>query len=418
MFRPLHPEKAYVTEDVYADPRAAARVERMMTAVVGASLERVSYAELNEIAPRRWGAVRRWGETAEPRDPDLVFTMGKFWPDEKKAEFRAQYPSLRIRDLFGFQTVVWRPDGELDWRENRRGCVCQSAWQLHTIMGCPFRCAYCGLGGLNRILVNMEEYVGHLDEVCERKPVQSLYKWDNQSDVSCFEPEYGASKLLIEYFAQKPGKYLEIYTGKSDNIDDLLALDHRGKTIIQWSVSARTQSTAMEPESAPWDRRVEAARKCQEAGYTVRYRFSPIVPVRDWQAENAELIERIFARSKPGRHLPLPLRLDGCGVRPQGDRLLAARPAVRRGDGERGALPGGPRLHRRRRPSHPARRPRLHAQVPHRRDPQAQPEHPHLALPRNRRDVGALRPRTRHADEPEQAGRLLLQLRPHEHAGQ
>lgn len=299
MFRSLRPEKVYVTEDVFDDPRAAACVERLMSAVVGATAERVSYEELNAIAETRWKSVRRWGETIDPHDPDLVMTMGKFWPEEKKNEFRRQYPNLRMRDMWGFQTTVWRPDGELDWRENRRGCICQSAWQLHSITGCPFRCAYCGLGGLNRILVNMEEFVEHLDEVCERKPVQRLYKWDNQSDVSCFEPEYGASKLLVEYFAQKPGKYLEIYTGKSDNIDDLLSLDHRGKTVIQWSISARTQSTVFEPESAPWDRRVEAARKCQEAGYTVRYRFSPIIPVRNWKEENAELIERIFARSKP-----------------------------------------------------------------------------------------------------------------------
>jgi hypothetical protein len=299
MFRSLSPEKVYVTEDVFDDPRAVARVERLMSAVVGAEAERVSYAELDAIAAERWRSIPRWGEMANPRDPDLVMTTAKFWPDDKKAAFRKQYPNLRNRDLYGFGTIGWRPDGELDWRDKRNGCICQSAWELHTVSGCPFRCAYCWFGGLNRVVVNLEEFVEHLDEVCERKPLQRLYKWDNQSDVSCFEPEYGASKLLVEYFAQKPGKYLEIYTGKSDNIDDLLDLDHRGKTIMQWSVSGRTQSTVIEPETAPWDQRIEAARKCQEAGYIVRYRFSPIIPVRNWQEENAELIKRIFERTKP-----------------------------------------------------------------------------------------------------------------------
>ena len=62
-----------------------------------------------------------------------------------------------------------------------------------------------------RLFVNMEEFVEHLDEVCARAPFQRLYKWDNQTDVSCFEPEWGASKLLVEYFARKPGKYPVIY---------------------------------------------------------------------------------------------------------------------------------------------------------------------------------------------------------------
>ena len=299
MFRRLAPEKVYVTEDVYDDPRAVARVEKMMSAVDGASAERVSYDELNEIAPERWSHRPRWGANPDPRDPDLVLTIGKFWPDDRKAAFRERYPGLGARDLWGFRTYMWRRDGELDWRQDHRGIVCQSAWQLHTIHGCPFRCAYCGLGGLNRVLVNMEEYVEHLDEICELKPRQRIYKWDNITDVTAFEPEYDASRLLVAYFADKPGKYLEIYVGKSDNVENLLGLDHRGKTIMQWSVSGRTQSTVLEPETAPWDRRVEAARACQEASYIVRYRFSPIIPVRNWKEENAELIARIFERTKP-----------------------------------------------------------------------------------------------------------------------
>ncbi|MEW6357153.1 MAG: spore photoproduct lyase family protein [Planctomycetota bacterium] len=299
MFRKVKPEKVYVTEDVYKNSRAAACVERMMTAVEGAKAERISYDDLNQIAPQRWKHVPRWGATKEPRDPDLVMTTAKFLSDEEAKKFRERYPNLGVRDLWGFNTKAWRKDGEDDFRRRTKGCICQSAWQLHSISGCPFRCGYCSCGGVNRIFVNMEEYVAHLDEVCDLGPFQRIYKWDNATDVTCFEPEWGASKLMVEYFADKPDKYLEIYAGKSDNSDDLLSLNHKGKTIIQWSLGARTQSTVIEKETAPWDKRVEAARKCQEAGYIVRFRFSPIVPVKNWQEENAELIECIFANTKP-----------------------------------------------------------------------------------------------------------------------
>lgn len=303
MFKVLRPQKVYVTEDVYEDARAAACVERLMSSIEGAEAERVSYADLNEIAPQRWGRLRghetRWGNLADPRDPDLVMTMGKFWPEDEQQQFRERYPNLGVRDLWGLTTTSWRQDGEIDWRYERKGCICQSAWQLHSVSGCPFRCDYCWFCGLNRIFVNMEEYVEQLDEICARGPFQRIYKWDNQTDVTCFEPEWGASKLLVEYFANKPDKYLEIYVGKSDNTDSLLDLDHKGKTILQWSIGARTQSTVIEKETASWEERIEAARKCQDAGYIVRYRFSPIVPVKNWEQENAELIERIFARTKP-----------------------------------------------------------------------------------------------------------------------
>jgi len=300
MFRILKPARVYVTEDVYEDAAATARVERMMDSIEpDEPLQRVSYEELNDLAPRLWANFPRWGEIENPRDPDLVFTTGKFWSDEERQSFIERYPHLRIRDLAGFTVKQWRPDGEIPWREEHRGIVCQSAWQLHSIMGCPFRCAYCGLGGLNRILVNVEEYMSHLDEIVTLQPEQRLYKWDNITDVSAFEPELGHSKMLVEYFAHKPGKYLEIYVGKSNNIDYLLDLDHHGKTILQWSLSPRTQSTIIEPETAPWNERVEAARRCQEAGYIVRFRFSPIIPVKGWQDEYAELVDLIFARTQP-----------------------------------------------------------------------------------------------------------------------
>lgn len=298
MFRTLKPEKVYVTEDVYEDERAVRCVARMMTAIDG-PLEKVSYARLNEIAVERWGNLPKWGTIENPRDPDFVFTTAKFHSDEEHKKLLELYPNLYQRDLLGHKTHHLRGDGAYNFRRERHGIVCHSARELHSSQGCPFRCAYCGLGGVNRVFVNMEEYVEHLDDIVSLEPQQRLYKWDNQADVSCFEPEWGASKLLVDYFAGKQGKYLEIYTGKSDNVDYLLPLDHKGKTILQWSVSAKTQSTVIEPETAPWDQRVESARKCQDAGYPVRFRFSPMIPVRNWREENSELISLMFERTKP-----------------------------------------------------------------------------------------------------------------------
>jgi hypothetical protein len=299
VFRTLEPEKVYITEDVYEDSRSAACVERLMSAVEPGATERVSYDALDAVAAERWRNVPLWGSNPEPRDPDLVLTTAKFLPEDEAERIRQRWPNLQKQDLWGLHNRHWRRDGEAAYRRERKGCICQSAWELHSVRGCPFRCAYCWFGGVIRMFVNMHEYAAHLDEICALRPAQRLYKWDNESDVSCFEPEWGASRLLVDYFAEKPGKYLQIYTGKSDNVDDLLGLDHRGKTIIQWSISPRTQSTLIERETAPWDRRVEAARRCGQAGYTVRFRFSPIIPVRNWREEYAELIEMIFARTRP-----------------------------------------------------------------------------------------------------------------------
>jgi spore photoproduct lyase len=104
---------------------------------------------------------------------------------------------------------------------------------------------------------------------------------------------------MVQYFARKPGRYLELYVGKSDHVDFLLDLDHRGKTVCCWSVAGRTQVEAFEPFTAGLEARIESARKCQEAGYPVRFRLSPIVPVTNWREENRELIRHLFARTRP-----------------------------------------------------------------------------------------------------------------------
>jgi DNA repair photolyase len=47
------------------------------------------------------------------------------------------------------------------------------------------------------------------------------------------------------------------------------------------------------------EERIEAARKCQEAGYTVRFRFSAVCPLKDWQRENREMLDLLFENVDP-----------------------------------------------------------------------------------------------------------------------
>jgi spore photoproduct lyase len=155
------------------------------------------------------------------------------------------------------------------------------------------------LGWFVNLMLNMEDFVSRLDEWIRQGPAQTLFQYDNFTDTVCFEPEYGGTKLLIDYFAGQPGKALELYVGKSDYVDFLLDYDHRGHTVCCWSLSARTQSRALESRTAPREERIESMRKCQDAGYPVRVRLSPIIPVRNWRAENREMLERLFQAVTP-----------------------------------------------------------------------------------------------------------------------
>lgn len=297
-------KKLIITKDVEADPVCKARAERLMTGIPAKEIVRnADDAALSKIIEQ--DGLNKGGARHGVKDPvetTIVFVKGRFdATEEEKAKRKEACPMLFENSGYrfhGYGGWDWRDSGSKTYRE-KTGLVCQPAYQLHTIFGCPFRCAYCSLGRLIVMKLNLEEFVSHFDEWLKVDPNQTLYQFDNGTDVACFEPEYGASKLFVEYFAKKEGKYLELYVGKSDNVDYLLDLDHRGHTVPCWSVSCQTQSTVIERGTAPMRKRLDAARKCQLAGYPVRIRFSPMVPVKNWREENREMIQYLFSRINP-----------------------------------------------------------------------------------------------------------------------
>jgi spore photoproduct lyase len=299
----LSPRRVAVTSDAWERSDCRPVIDRLIGAMdLRSEPEIVDDERLNALPDEYgWPDFGRWGNKPwdERHDPDMVLTTAKFNSEEERDARLAKYPGLSHSDLGGYKHWWYRPDGEPWFRKDNKGVVCQSAWQIHSVTGCPFRCDYCWFGAVCRLFVNLDEWCSHLDEWIDQAGDQRLFKWDNQSDTLCFEPEWGHAKMLVEHFARRPDKYLEIYAGKSDNVDFLLDLDHRDKTIIQWSIGPRIQCEQMEQRTATMDERIEAVRRCQQAGYIARYRFSPMIPVMDWRDAYTELIESIFARSRP-----------------------------------------------------------------------------------------------------------------------
>jgi hypothetical protein len=87
---------------------------------------------------------------------------------------------------------------------------------------------------------------------------------------------------------------------KSDNAD-ILDLKHNGHTIVAWSLNEASVSHRFEIGAPPFERRLEAARKVQAAGYPIRIRLDPIVPFEGWRAAYAETIRSIFTTISPER---------------------------------------------------------------------------------------------------------------------
>lgn len=296
---PIQASSVYIHERALIDARCRARVERILSGVTcSCEPQVVGDAGLDAIcAERGWSALTgvRTGEIRRTEEVTLILNTFRWLDAEELARVHAEFPHLRHFYLSGDGAWTFR-DGQATLATHSG--VCTNAYELHCAWGCLHRCDYCNVLDFLNIMVNLEELVERFDSLLAQNPWLKLWKFDNHTDTITFEPEYGASKLMVELFARQADQYLMMYT-KSDNVDHLLGLDHRGRTIICWSMAPYLQSRFIEKGAATKRGRIDAMQAAQRAGYTVRARFSPIIPVLDWQVEVDAMLTDLLTRTEP-----------------------------------------------------------------------------------------------------------------------
>jgi spore photoproduct lyase len=290
--RMLKPPAVYINQTVLKNRQAKERLDRMMGKIETPKVETLNDEQMDEIIEQnRWRSSRRLTGKRREGDPAVVFDTYRWAP---KDWIEGELPPRKFRNvMLG------------TWNHRRRehiaqkdGVVCQSGYGLHSAKGCLFKCDYCAFEDVLVLATDIEDFLQRVDPIIRSVAGPTLWKWDNGSDTLCFEPEMGAAKLLVEYFAQFEDKFLMTYS-KSDNVDHLLNLDHKGQTICCWTLNAYTQSRLIERDAATMEERIEAAYKCEQAGYNVRFRFSAVCPVHNWQQENREMLDLLFSKVHP-----------------------------------------------------------------------------------------------------------------------
>ncbi|MBN1343980.1 MAG: hypothetical protein JXQ73_14950 [Phycisphaerae bacterium] len=300
----LSPPAVYVHESVADNETYRGRAEGVVNALAE-PVEPIVFSDedLPDLVNKHGLIENRkpMGTLAEVRDPILMFNTFRFdgRGDEEVARFKAlgiESEDL-IRELLGYRAFHWSCYNQ-EGDPHRHDKVCRPCWRVHLQHGCAHRCDYCPLGGLLVSMVNIEEYCEHFGRLVERHPWQKTYLLDDDGDPLCLEPEHGCLGPLIEWFGTLDERYLIIHT-KSWNTGWMEDLRHNGNTIIVWSVTGPKQSALIEPKTGTTEQRIEAARVAAEAGYQIRYKFKPIIPVVGWREEAAETVKMMFDRTKP-----------------------------------------------------------------------------------------------------------------------
>ncbi len=178
------------------------------------------------------------------------------------------------------------------------GIVCPHFFILAHANGCPYECQYCYLNLTLRhyptptVFSNTARMFQEIRDwlLSEQKP--SVLNAGELSDSLAWDDETGLSLNLVPLFADQKRHKLLLLT-KSTIIKNLLKLPPTDRVIVSFSINAPEVSKRFEKKSPSPLQRLEAAMKLKAAGWNIRLRVDPIIPVDDWPRSYLEIIDRM-----------------------------------------------------------------------------------------------------------------------------
>jgi spore photoproduct lyase len=184
--------------------------------------------------------------------------------------------------------------------------ICCGYHVINTITNCPMDCSYCVLQVyLNNpfltLYTNWDGLLQEIDTFLSGNSQRFLRLGTGElSDSLALDSIFPLSQFLVPFFAERKNGILELKT-KSAKVDHLLHLNHHGKTVISWSLNPQKMIEEEEIRTASLIERVEAAKRCQEAGYPIGFHFDPLIDYDGWEEGYRETVFSLFKKIDPKR---------------------------------------------------------------------------------------------------------------------
>ena len=187
--------------------------------------------------------------------------------------------------------------------------ICPHFLELKWAYGCPFDCAWCYLKGTFRfqptrtkpVIKDRKKTELHTRAFLEEVTTPEILNTGEIADSLMGEGlSHPFSKFIIPVFEEQK-KHKVLFVTKSDNIKHLLKINSHNQAIISFSLNADEVAKKWERGAPSVDRRIEAGRKLSQAGYEVRIRIDPIVPIPDWKIYYTNLVDQILTNFRPER---------------------------------------------------------------------------------------------------------------------
>jgi len=180
---------------------------------------------------------------------------------------------------------------------------------LHTLAeanGCAMECTYCILQYYMTtphlsVFANLQDFGKEISRVVANQPDRLFRIGTGElSDSLLLDPLTESTRHMVPFFRQLPNAVLELKT-KTDNVENLLDLDHGGRTVVSWSVNPPDVVSAEELKTASLQDRLRAASQVASQGYPVGFHLDPMIHYPDWKAGYAFLVDALLDAVPPDR---------------------------------------------------------------------------------------------------------------------
>jgi spore photoproduct lyase len=284
---------------LFAEPEASAPslpVDYAPVRPAGFDVARIVLAKGSQSTPERRRFVERicalYPSACVIERPDLA---------HNRIELGEADPVALHRE--GVRTLVFGELKSAVRRSEETGNTCPDYWHFSVYGYCFFGCAYCYLAGTPgvwysptvKIYVNLPEILGQIDHTAGRFARPVAFYHGKLQDGLALDPLSAYSTVLVPFFARHAFARQVILT-KSDAVGRLLDLDHRGRTILSWSLNAPDIAGQFEANVPSVGARIEAMRAVAKAGYPVRAVIMPLIPVPGWERKYEEFLHDLLLR--------------------------------------------------------------------------------------------------------------------------
>ncbi len=257
--------------------------------------ERIILAKCSQVTPSR----RLFAQQMCRAYPDAEVANEPNVP-HNRVNVGEVHPVRALRQ--GKRTLVFGEHRSAVRQSKEEGNTCPNYWHFSPYGFCPFGCRYCYLAGTPgvrfsptvKVFLNLPEILAEIDRIATGLAEPTAFYLGKLQDGLALDPLTGYSRTLVPFFAVHRYARMTLLT-KSASVENLLDLDHAGHTILSWSLNPAEVIAAFEAGTPSLTERIEAMKRCADAGYPVRAVVMPIIPLPVWEQVYAAFLRTLLA---------------------------------------------------------------------------------------------------------------------------